>query len=156
MPDLLLGLDVGTTSARAVIFDAEGKTIGSSQVALSNSTTKTGLLEQDLNILWDAVIRSVYEALQDGKCSAADLLSIGVTTQRSSIAVWERSSGKPVAPMVVWNDLRGIERSQELREAGYPVMAIAAAAKLESVICLLYTSPSPRDQRGSGVGGCGG
>ena len=51
MPDLLLGLDVGTTSARAVIFDAEGKTIGSSQVALSNRTTESGHVEQDLNFI---------------------------------------------------------------------------------------------------------
>ena len=147
MPDLLLGLDVGTTSARAVIFDAEGKTIGSSQVALSNRTTESGHVEQDLNFLWDAVVHSVSEALEDGKCSAVDLLSIGVTTQRSSIAVWEKSSGNPVAPMVVWNDLRGIERSQELREAGYPVMAIAAAAKLESVIDDI---PDGREMVGNG------
>lgn len=134
MPDLLLGLDVGTTSTRSVIFDGDGNTIGSSQLPLSSNASDSIHVEQDLELLWNAVVLSTNNALKDAECSPTDLFSIGVTTQRSSIAVWEKDSGKPVAPMVVWNDLRGINRSNELREAGYPVMAIAAASKLEAVI----------------------
>ena len=96
MPDLLLGLDVGTTSTRSVIFDGDGNTIGSSQLPLSSNASDSIYVEQDLELLWDAVVLSTHNALKNAKCNPTDLFSVGVTTQRSSIAVWEKDSGKPV------------------------------------------------------------
>jgi len=132
--DLLLGLDVGTSSARALLVDRELRPVGAGQVLLASSLPAPDRVEQDAGAVWSAVGEAVASALSSAGRSPADVASVGVTTQRSSVVVWERSTGRPVAPMVVWNDLRGTGRAAELRDAGFPVFPIAAAAKLEAVV----------------------
>ena len=64
----------------------------------------------------------------------ADIAAIGVTSQRTSVVVWDRMSGAPLSPLVIWSDLRGLERSAQLRAAGFFVAPQQAAAKLEQVL----------------------
>ena len=134
MPEFLLGLDVGTTSARALVFDPAGKVTGAAQIPLTNANPFPGLVEQDATSLWECVRSTIARALDTAGLRPDDLASIGVTTQRSSIVIWERADIEPVAPVVVWSDLRGVGRAAELKSDGHPVMAVAAAAKLEAVV----------------------
>jgi glycerol kinase len=137
MPDLLLGLDVGTSSARAMVFTPDGVAVGAAQTGLLSTQPAAGRVEQDPAMVWEAVQQALAQALANAGCAPGDVASLGVTTQRSSVVIWERASGHPVAPMVVWNDLRGGERAAQLQAEGFPVMNITAAAKLEGVLAAL-------------------
>lgn len=134
MSEAVLGLDVGTTSARALVASVSGNVLGSSVQRLHWSHPRPGLVEQDAGELWATVRQVIASALADAGVRPAGVAAIGVTTQRSSVVVWERQIGEPVAPMLLWSDLRGAARAEELQEAGFPVIALAAAAKLESVL----------------------
>ena len=134
MPHLLLGSDVGTSGARAMVFTRDRREVGAAQALLTSTHPHPDLSEQDAAALWETVRSVVATALARAGCAPDDLASLGITTQRSSIVIWGRSSGEPVAPMVLWNDLRGMDRAAELRAAGHPVMPIAAAAKLEAAL----------------------
>jgi glycerol kinase len=134
MPELLLALDVGTTTARAIVFSPAGTVEGVARAPLTSRAPQPGHVEQDVDRVWLAARRVMSKALAAAGRAPADLAAIGVTTQRTSIVVWDRTSGKPLAPMVVWSDLRGAARSQDLLQAGFFLAPQQAAAKLESVI----------------------
>lgn len=147
MPDLLLGIDVGTSGARAMVFTGDRRELGSARAPLATSHPLPGHAEQDADAIWETVRSLVAAALTGAGCAPDDLASVGVTTQRSSVVIWDRATGEPVAPMVLWNDLRGMVRAAELQAAGHPVMGIAAAAKLETV---LDTVPDGRSRADEG------
>lgn len=134
MPDLILSLDIGTTSLSACVFEAGGalKAIASTPVA--SVSDRPGQVEQDAAALWRSTEQVIGEALSRAGVSAADLASVGVTSQRASIVCWDRVTGQPLASIVVWSDLRGAGRATELQGAGYMVMPQQAAAKLEGVV----------------------
>ncbi len=134
MPELLLALDVGTTTARALVFEADGVVIGLGRASLRSHAPRPGLVEQDAGKVWLAARGVIADALRRAHRAPGDVAAIGVTTQRTSIVVWDRKSGKPLAPMVVWSDLRGGIRAQELLKAGFVLGPQQAATKLESVI----------------------
>ena len=134
MPELILGLDVGTTSVTALVVDLTGRVHGRGQARLVSSHPAPGRVEQDPRDVWKRVQETIGAALNDAGCRAPDLAALGVATQRSSVLVWERASGEPVAPMILWSDLRGSERAAELQAAGYLAPPLAAAAKLEAAL----------------------
>jgi glycerol kinase len=134
MPERLLALDVGTTTARALVFSPGGAVEGAARAPLISHTPRPGHVEQDAGRVWSAARRVIAGALAAAACAPADIAAIGVTTQRTSIVVWDRKTGRPLAPMVVWSDLRGAARAQELLAAGFFLAPQQAATKLESVV----------------------
>lgn len=134
MPELLLALDVGTTTARAVVFSPAGVVEGMARAPLISHAPALGLVEQEVDRVWSAVRRAISKALFDARRAPSDLAAIGVATQRTSIVVWDRATGRPLAPMVVWSDLRGAVRARELMQAGYFLAPQQAATKLEAVL----------------------
>lgn len=134
MPELLLGLDVGTTSARAALFTPAFETLSLVRAPLVSVSPGPGRVEQDAQGVWRTARRLISKALATAGRTAADLAAIGVTSQRTSIVAWDRRTGAPLGPMVVWSDLRGAGRAERLREAGFPIVAQHAAAKLEGVL----------------------
>ncbi len=120
-----------------MVFTPAGVSLGAAQVGLVSSHPEPGRVEQDAAVVWEVVQQVQKRALAAAGCAPNDLASVGVATQRSSVVIWERASGHPVAPMVVWNDLRGDERAAQLQAEGFPVMNITAAAKLEGVLAAL-------------------
>jgi glycerol kinase len=134
MPELLLALDIGTTTARAMLFSPAGTVEGMARAPLTSQAPGPGRVEQDADRVWAAARRVIAGALSAAARAPADLAAVGVTTQRTSIVVWDRASGRPLAPIVVWSDLRGAERSQELLQAGFFLAPQQAATKLESVL----------------------
>ena len=100
MPELILGLDVGTTSVTALVVDLSGRVHGQGQVRLVSAHPAPGRVEQDPRDVWKRVEEAIGAALNDAGRRASDLAALGVATQRSSVLVWERASGEPVAPMM--------------------------------------------------------
>jgi glycerol kinase len=134
MPELILGLDVGSTSARALVIDLDGRVHGKGIVRLESTHPAPGQVEQDPRELWKRVEGTIHEALSTSNRTAQDLAAVGVAAQRSSVVIWDRGTGEPVGPMILWSDLRWAKRADELLAAGYLAPAIAAVSKLEGAL----------------------
>ena len=137
MPELLLAIDIGTTSISAGVFTPAGELKGLACVPVKSVSTLPGRVEQDADALWAATHRAIGQSLSRARCKPADLAAIGVTSQRASIVCWDQLTDEPLAPVVVWSDLRGAERAAQLQQAGFMVMPQTAAAKLESVVATI-------------------
>jgi glycerol kinase len=133
MPELLLGLDVGTTTVTACLFAPGGERLSQAGARVTTTTPAPGRVEQDAQRIWRMARLVIRRALADAGRGAADLAAIGVTSQRTSLVLWDRASGQPLTPLVVWSDLRGAARANELQGAGFGVVAQQAAAKLEGL-----------------------
>jgi glycerol kinase len=134
MSDLILGLDVGSTSARALIIDLNGRVHGQSIVRLDSKHPAPGRVEQDPNEVWKRVQGTIHDALSAAGKNPEDLAAIGLAAQRSSVVLWDRVSGEPVGPMIIWSDQRGAQRAEELQAAGHLAPAVAAVTKLEAAL----------------------
>lgn len=142
MPELLLALDAGTTGARAMLVDPAGAVLGVDKRPIASHFPAPGFVEQDAGEVW-TICRAVIDgALAAAGRNIADVAAIGVTTQRASIVLWDRASGEPVAPMLVWSDLRGIEEYKKLRAAGFISWPQVPSAKLPAAIALAGRDPA--------------
>ena len=134
MPELILAIDVGTTSSRAAVVDLHGRITGIDAAPLTSRAPRPGRVEQDAARVWTATRRVIAGALAKAGRSAHDIAAVGVTTQRASAVVWDRATGKPLSPMVVWSDLRGAARAVELQKAGFLVAPQQSATKLAIIL----------------------
>ncbi|HEX4199410.1 MAG TPA: FGGY family carbohydrate kinase [Caulobacteraceae bacterium] len=134
MPELLLAIDAGTTTARACLFSAGGELVARASAPVRSVSPAPGRVEQDARAIWRRVLRLTRMALAAAGREPADLAAIGVTTQRTSLVAWDKSNGRTLGPMIVWSDLRGTERAEALRAAGYAIAPQQAAAKLEALL----------------------
>jgi len=129
-----LALDVGTTSIRALVIDPSGIALARARRNAPLATPSPGRVEQDAEKLVAYARSAMESALADARLTCADIGALGITAQRSNIVLWDAASGKPVAPMVSWQDLRGQVRAAELFALGFPVTHQTAASKLEAVL----------------------
>jgi glycerol kinase len=134
MPELLLGLDVGTTSLGAGVFSPDGRLLSWSSRRLATRSPGAGRLEQDPAVIWRAALAAIRGALASAGRHAEDLAASGITTHRTSALVWDRRGGQPLTPLVLWSDLSGADRAASLRGEGHFVAPQQAAAKLEAVV----------------------
>jgi glycerol kinase len=141
MPELILAIDVGTTSTRAALFAPDGRMSGLSARPIASRTPQPGRVEQDAAAVWRATRRVIAEALTAAGRSAHDVAAVGLTSQRASAVAWDRRTGAPLSPMVVWSDLRGIERARELAGAGFMVAPQQSATKLEALMAGVRAPP---------------
>ncbi len=102
----LLAIDQGTTSTRAIVFDRQGRKLGVSQQELPQSYPQPGWVEHDALRIWQDTLACVKGALADARLAAKDIAAIGITNQRETTVVWERASGQPIHPAIVWQDRR--------------------------------------------------
>jgi glycerol kinase len=102
----LLALDQGTTSTRAVVYDASGQLVGSAARELTQHYPQPGWVEHDPEEIWESIGAVVPGALAEARITPADLAGIGLTNQRETSVIWERSSGQAVARALVWQDRR--------------------------------------------------
>ena len=133
MPELILAIDVGTTSTRAAVTAPHGRFVGLASAPLTSNTPRPGCVEQDAEGVWRATLDAAQRALAEAGRTASDIAAIGVTSQRASAVVWDRATGAPLTPLVVWSDLRGAGRAAELAAAGFMLAPQQAATKLESL-----------------------
>ena len=142
MPELLLALDAGTTGARAMLVDPAGTVLGIEKRPIASHFPRPGLVEQDPDTVWKICCAVINGALvAAGRC-ITDVAAVGVTTQRSSVILWDRATGDPVAPMLVWSDLRGMAEYRALRAAGFTGWPQVPSAKLPAAIALSGRDPA--------------
>ena len=117
MGKYLLVIDEGTTSTRAVLFMPDGKAAGSCQRPLAQHYPAPGLVEHDAAEIWNLTLECVREMV--AKAGGADrIAAIGITNQRETIVFWDKRTGEPLAPAIVWQDRRTADICAELKERG--------------------------------------
>jgi glycerol kinase len=102
MPKKLLAIDQGTTGSTAIVVTIEGQTLGKHTVEFQQHFPKPGWVEHDAEEIWSSVEAAVRGALAAAGAAGTDIAAIGITNQRETTLVWDRASGKPVHPAVVW------------------------------------------------------
>ena len=111
-------LDQGTTSTRFMIFDHSGKVVGIDQKEHEQIYPKPGLVEHDPMEIWQRSEDVITGGLKKAKIKASDLAAVGITNQRETTVVWEKSSGKPVYNAIVWQDTRTDKICNDLAKDG--------------------------------------
>ena len=118
MNDFILAIDAGTTSSRAIIFDRNGDTIGTSQHEFTQHFPKESWVEHDALEIWDTQLFAIKEVLKKTNIKAVQIHAMGITNQRETTVIWNRSTGKPVHNAIVWQDRRTAFICDELKKLG--------------------------------------
>lgn len=118
MAKYIMAIDQGTTSTRAIVFNHSGEVIGLKQKEHEQQYPKPGWVEHDPLEIWSATQFVVQGVLNDHKLLPGDLAAIGITNQRETTLVWDRESGKPYYPAIVWQDTRTDKICNELAKDG--------------------------------------
>src|SRR5438067_9891769 len=105
----LLAIDQGTTSSRAVVYDAAGAPRGSAGREITQHYPRPGWVEHDAEEIWQSVAAVVPKALAAARLDGRQIAAIGVTNQRETVVIWERATGRPIARAIVWQDRRTAE-----------------------------------------------
>ena len=116
---LVLALDQGTTSSRAILFGADARPVGSDQREIAQSYPVPGHVEHDPEEIWESQLATARGALARAGRAAADVAAIGITNQRETTIVWDRETGAPVAPAIVWQSRVTAPACAALRAAGH-------------------------------------
>ena len=116
MNKYFLALDAGTTSNRAIIFTPVGETVAIAQRPLVSFYPNNGWVEQDPGEIWQGIHESAQEVLARGNISAEQILAIGIANQRETTLIWERATGRPIYPAIVWQDRRTASHCAKLQE----------------------------------------
>ena len=118
MAKFILALDQGTTSSRAIVFDAQGRACGVAHEEFRQIYPQPGWVEHDPKEIWDTQLRTAKQALQHAKIQPTDVAAIGITNQRETAVLWERASGKPVHNAIVWQCRRTAPMCDRLKADG--------------------------------------
>ena len=119
MPDLILAIDQGTTSSRAIVFDTKLKPLGTSQKEFRQFYPKSGWVEHDPEEIWKSVLSVCRAALKKAKAKPQSIKAIGITNQRETVVIWNRKTGKPIHKAIVWQDRRTAEMCAQLKSQGF-------------------------------------
>ena len=114
----ILSLDQGTTSSRAVLFDRKGEILASAQHEFAQHFPQPGWVEHDALEIWQSQCRVAAEAIAKSALTAEEIGAIGITNQRETTVLWDRASGRPLAPAIVWQDRRTAAFCDELKREG--------------------------------------
>lgn len=117
MPDYVAAIDQGTTSTRCILFDRTGNPVSLAQKEHAQIYPRPGWVEHDPMEIWTTTQEVVRSALAEGNVSPKDVAATGVTNQRETTVVWEKSSGRPVHNAIVWQDTRTDSLCRELAKA---------------------------------------
>jgi len=114
----LLALDQGTSSSRAIVFDAEGRTLAMAQQEFEQIFPQPGWVEHDPMALWRSQWQTVEQVMQHSGLPARDIAALGITNQRETTLVWDRRSGQPIYNAIVWQDRRTLDLCEQMRAQG--------------------------------------
>ena len=112
----ILAIDQGTTSTRAVVYDATGLALGSAAQEITQYYPQPGWVEHDAEEIWRSVATVVPQALHAAGVDAKQLAGIGITNQRETTVLWERATGRPLAHAIVWQDRRTADFCREQKQ----------------------------------------
>ena len=114
----LLALDQGTSSSRSIVFDVRGRMVAMAQQELTQYYPQPGWVEHDPLEIWRTQLATAREALAKAGIGASQVRAIGITNQRETTVVWNRTTGQPIHKAIVWQDRRAEPACQALRERG--------------------------------------
>ncbi|MET0470311.1 MAG: glycerol kinase GlpK [Xanthobacteraceae bacterium] len=116
MPDYLIAIDQGTTSTRAIVFDAALAPVASAQQELRQIYPAPGLVEHDPEEIWSATLATVRAVMARAGAEAGDIAALGITNQRETTIIWDRATNRPIHNAIVWQDRRTADRCEALRQ----------------------------------------
>lgn len=114
-----MALDQGTTSCRAIVFDKKGQIISTAQEEFTQYFPNPGWVEHDPLEIWSTQSKMARQALEKKGIKPAQIDGIGITNQRETVVVWDRKSGQPIYPAIVWQDKRTSDYCDQLKSEGY-------------------------------------
>src|SRR6476620_10840002 len=117
MSQFILALDQGTTSSRSMLFDKHGNIISVAQKEFKQIFPQPGWVEHDAEEIWSTQFGTMAEAIAKADIKMKQIAAIGITNQRETTVVWERSTGKPICNAIVWQDRRTAAFCDELKAA---------------------------------------
>ena len=118
MPELVMAVDAGTTGITVLVIDPETNVRGRAYSEFTQYFPQPGWVDHDATEIWDVTQRVMRAALEDAGATGADLAAIGITNQRETTVLWDRSTGTPVAPAIVWQCRRSTGICERLRSEG--------------------------------------
>ncbi len=118
-PRFVLALDQGTTSSRAIIVDRSGRAVASAQREFAQHYPQPGWVEHDPQEIWSTQVGTAAEALTRAGLRSSDIAAVGLTNQRETTLVWDRETGQPVYPAIVWQDRRTADACGRLKTDGF-------------------------------------
>jgi glycerol kinase len=115
----VLAIDQGTTSSRSLLIDVEGRIAALAQREFTQHFPRPGWVEHDATEIWETQLATMAEALRAARATPRDVVAVGITNQRETTVLWDRGTGEPVAPAIVWQDRRTAAECEQLRAAGH-------------------------------------
>jgi glycerol kinase len=132
LPDYLLAIDQGTTSTRAILFDAALTPVATAQQEFAQHYPAPGLVEHDPEEIWASTLATVRAAMAKAGANAQNVAAIGITNQRETTIVWDRATGRAIHNAIVWQDRRTADACASLRHAGHePMIATSTGLLLD-------------------------
>ncbi len=119
MKKYMMALDQGTTSSRAILFDDEGKVFHVAQQEFQQFFPKAGWVEHDPEQIWSSILSVIVGVVSEKGVSAEQIEGIGITNQRETTVVWDKTTGKPIYNAIVWQSRQTADICAELKEAGH-------------------------------------
>lgn len=119
MAEYVLAIDQGTTSTRAILFDHSLNVFAIEQREFPQHFPRSGWVEHDPEDIWSSTLEVCLEVLQRGNVTASAIAAIGITNQRETTVVWDRETGTPIHPAIVWQDRRTADICAGLKDAGH-------------------------------------
>ena len=119
--DVLLAIDQGTSSSRAIAFSAAGRMLAAEQQSFEQIYPAPGWVEHDAEVIWATVLSTSRQLVQRLRDTGAAVAAVGITNQRETTVLWDRRSGAPIYNAIVWQDRRTAERCRELKRANAEV-----------------------------------
>lgn len=118
METYILALDQGTTSSRAILFNREGVIVHSAQREFPQYFPKPGWVEQQPNEIWGSILAVIASCLSESGIKPRQIAGIGITNQRETTIVWEKETGNPIYPAIVWQSRQTADICEQLKSAG--------------------------------------
>jgi len=119
MTRFVLALDQGTTSSRSILFDHAGNVVATAQREFTQHFPRSGWVEHDAEEIWATQAATVAEVLARARADVSDVAAVGITNQRETTVLWDRATGRPVAPAIVWQDRRTADFCARLKADGH-------------------------------------
>jgi glycerol kinase len=119
LPPALIAIDQGTTSTRAIAFDAALRPLATAQMEFRQIYPSPGEVEHDPEEIWKTVVTTVRAVMAEARITASDVAGLGITNQRETTVMWDRESGEPIYNAIVWQDRRTADFCDALRRAGH-------------------------------------
>lgn len=145
--DILLAVDEGTTGVTVLALDGRRRIVGRAYREVRQNYPRPGWVEQDGQEIWDATRLTMRAALRSARRGPRDVAAIGITNQRETTLVWDRRTGRPVAPAIVWQDRRTADRCAALRSQWEDTVRRRTGLVIDPYFCATKLEWLLRDRR---------